>query len=139
MTFFFTPPTVQHTPPYLPGTRGVARRLFRHMNPQSYGVYVLKLSDGSYVQSEPTTENSNSGLPAYPLMPDQGAGSPNLVARADYYSIATGYVDQRTTVSPYVVTVYYGGRAYPVSSTEAAALIAYTAHGTGYSDCVTGS
>ena len=38
---------------------------------------------------------------------------------------------------PYVVQVYYGGHEYPISSATAATLTAYTAHGTGYGDCIT--
>ena len=135
-TYYFTTPNVQHTPPFLPETNGIARRLFRHMNPQSYGVYVFKLTDGTYVQSEPTAENSNVSLPPYPLMPDQGTAT-DLISRAEYYTQAAGYVDDATAINPSVAVVYYGGRANPVSATEAAALEAYTAHGTGYSGNIT--
>lgn len=131
----FTPPVVQHAPPFLPSTRGIARRLFRHMNPQFYGVDVFKLSDGTYVQTEATAENSNVAVPPFPPMPDQGS-TPNLIARSMYYTQASGYTEVDTTVTPYVVIAYWGGRNNPVSAADVTALTNFTAHGIGYGGCI---
>lgn len=130
----FTPPTAAVTPPFLPDTKGAEFGLAKYRNVLSAGVVVYKLSDGTYVQDYPTPENSNTNVPPYPLMPDQGPNFPNLIS-VDYAGgTPTVKSGTRTTtaVNPYVVIVYYGGHSYPVSSAEAAALTAFTAHGIGY-------
>lgn len=104
--------------------------LARYRQSLSAGVCVFKLSDGSYCQDYPTVQNTNTNVPPYPLMPDQS--SVNIISTSSFEGVRT-----TTTISPYVVTVYYGGHSYPVSATEATALTNYTAHGTGYASCLT--
>lgn len=84
----------------------------------------------SYVQDYPTTENSNTNIPPYPLMPDQT--NPNII-NVDYTGATPGDPPTRveTDVNPYVVFVYYGGHNYPITSAEATALTA-----AGYGDCI---
>lgn len=125
----FTPPTAATIPPFTPDTKGVELRLARYRNPLSAGVTVFKLSDGTYRQDYPTSENQNTNIPPYPLMPDNGP-IPNEISRS--YGIpgsSTAIVD--TLVSPYVTVVYYGGRNYTVTSAEASALTS-----AGYGDCI---
>lgn len=139
MTKVFLPPVAAVTPPFLPDTKGPAMRLARYRNVLNAGVTVYKLSDGTYCQDYPTAENSNTNIPPYPLMPDQGPNFPNLIS-VDYAGgTPTVKSGTRTTtaVNPYVVHVYLGGHNETVSTAEAAALTAYTAHGTGYSGCLT--
>lgn len=133
----FTPPLAFTVPAFTPDTKGVELRLARYRNTLAAGVNVFKLSDGTYVQTDPTAENGNTNIPPYPLMPDQT--NPNIIS-VDYAggtpTVKSG-TRTETDINPYVVHVYYGGRKHTVSSTEAAALTAYTAHGIGYGDCIT--
>lgn len=133
MTKTFTPPLAATTPPFTPDTKGVELRLARYRNPLVAGVNVFKLSDGSYVQDYPTAENGNTNIPPYPLMPDQS--QPNIIS-VSYGIPGSSEAHVITTVTPYVVHVYYGGHNHTVSDTEASALTAYTAHGIGYADCL---
>lgn len=128
----FTPPVVLDNPPFDADTyddRKVAYMLARWRLPMARGVNVYQLSDGSFVQDVATAENSNTAIPPYPLMPDQGK-IPNAIAAVanNVISEATVY----TTITPYIVTIFWGGHANPVTTAQAAALSAYTAHGIGY-------
>lgn len=119
----FTPPTANVVPPFLPDTKGPAYGLAKYRNIVPSGVAVYKLSDGTYRQTDPTTENKNTNIPPWPLMPDQT--NPNII-NVDYTGATPGNPPTRveTDVTPYVVFVYYGGRSYAVSTAEAAALTA---------------
>ena len=67
--YVFTPPEVLINPPYMPSTPyGPARSLFRHYTPRAAGTNVYLLSDGTYVQTYATPENSNTNIP-YPWDP----------------------------------------------------------------------
>lgn len=135
----FTPPVAATLPPFTPDTKGIELRLARYRNVMNQGVTVYSLSDGSFVQDFPTAENSNTAIPPYPAMPDQGT-TPNVIAVNYAGGTPTVKSGTRTvtTISPYVLNggVYYGGRTYTVSQTVATNLAAYTAHGTGYADCL---
>ena len=134
---FFTPPSVLDNPPFDADTYdkgGVVWQLARWRLPMRRGLNVYLLSDGSYVQDVPTAENSDTRIPAYPLMPDQG-GTPNLVARSINATGTPTEVD--TTVTPYIVAIFWGGHANPVTTAQAAALTAYVAHGIGYGALIT--
>lgn len=133
MTKTFTPPLAFTVPAFTPDTKGVALRLARYRNTLAAGVNVFKLSDGTYVQSYPTAENSNTNIPPYPLMPDQS--TPNLISRS--YGVPTpAPTETDTPINPYVTHVYWGGHSEVVSDTEATALTNYIAYGTGYADCL---
>lgn len=134
---YFTPPSVLDNPPFDADTYdkgGVVWQLARWRLPMRRGLNVYLLSDGSYVQDVPTAENSNTRIPAYPLMPDQG-GTPNLVARSINATGTPTEVD--TTVTPYIVKVYWGGHKNPITAAEQTALTAYTAYGIGYGGDIT--
>lgn len=135
MTKKFTPPLAFTVPAFTAETKDVELRLARYRNPLAAGVNVFKLSDNSYVQDFPTAENSNTNVPPYPLMPDQGPNSPNVIS-VSYGIPGSPTAHVITTISPYVVHVYWGGHTEVVSDAEAAALTAYTAHGSGYADCL---
>ena len=132
----FRPPVVYDNPPWDADTyddHGVAWQLARYRLPMARGVNVYQLSDGSYVQDVPTAENKNTAIPPFPLMPDQGP-SVNLISR-QIQSNTKPEID--TSVTPYVVFIFWGGHANPVTAAQAAALTAYTAHGTGYGALIT--
>ncbi len=120
----FTPPIVQDRPPYLPDSDPLAVGLWRHFENRKRGVNVFKLSDGSYCQDTATAENSNTNIP-YPWNPNDPSAP---------YVHVQNWDGTVTDISEpvWIVTAYYGGHSYEVSSAEAAALTAYTAHGTGY-------
>lgn len=131
----FTTPLAFTNPPFTPDTKGVELRLARYRNPMVQGVTVYALSDGTFVQDYPTPENNNTAIPPFPLMPDNGP-IPNEISRS--YGIpgsSTAVVD--TLVNPYVVTVYYGGRNYPITTAIATALTDYVTHGAGYGGNIT--
>lgn len=136
--YLFTPPLALTLPAFLPETKGVEWGLAKYRNVLYQGVTVYQLSDGSFVQDYGTTENSNTSIPPYPLSSDNATGTPNIID-ITYTAASPGHPVTRieTDVSPYVVQVFYGGRTYTVSYATAQALIAYTAHGAGYSDCLT--
>lgn len=134
----FLPPVAFTNPAFLPDTKDVEFSLAKYRNVLAQGVTVYGLSDGSFVQDYPTPENSSTSIPPYPLMPDQGPNFPNII-NVDYTGATPGnpVTRQTTTITPYVTQVYYGGHEYPISAATAAILTAYTAHGTGYGDCIT--
>lgn len=149
----FTPPLAQTLPAFLPDTTGPEFGLAKYRNVLSQGVTVYAMSDGTFTQDFPTTENTNTNIPPYPLMPDQEL--PNIISRT--YTIvpisqlgtsgnvitteipgsrANGLCTGLVTVliNPYATFVYFGGRTYTVNTTVANALANYTAHGAGYAD-----
>ena len=131
----FTPPVAYDNPPFplAPG-EDKTYMLDKYRLPMARGVNVYLLSDGTYVQDVGTPENSNAAVPPQPLMPDQG-GTPNLVARSINATGTPTEVD--TTVTPYIVKVYWGGHKNPITAAEQAALAAYVAHGIGYGGNIT--
>ena len=125
----FTPPVAYDNPPFpLASGEDKTYMLDKYRLPMARGVNVYLLSDGTYVQDVGTPENSNAAVPPQPLMPDQGE-VPNIISRA---IIRHDMPETVTTITPYVVKCYFGGHANQITSAEAAALTAYTAHGTGY-------
>ena len=138
MTYTFVPPTAPTLPAFLPETKGVEFGLAKYRNLMQQGVVVYKMSDGSYRQDYPTAENNNTAISPYPLMPDQGVNEPNDISVV-YTGATPGnpVTRQVTQINPYVVLVYNGGHSITVSDAEAALLSAYTAHGIGYSGCLT--
>lgn len=134
----FVPPVAAVIPPFLPDTKGAEFGLTKYMASRVAGVVVYQLSNGTFVQDYPTAENSNTSIPPYPLMPDQGPNFPNLVS-VDYTGATPGNPVTRQTIpiNPYVIDIFYGGHTYTISTALAAALTAYTAYGTGYGDCIT--
>ena len=134
----FTPPVAYTNPAFLPETKGAEFGLAKYRNLLAQGVTVYALSDGSFCQDYPTAENTNTAIPPNPLMPDQGPNFPNIISVV-YTGATPGnpVTRQTTTITPYVETYYYGGHSYPITTAVATALTDYTAHGTGYGDCIT--
>ena len=132
----FTPPLVATLPAFLPDTKGPEFGLARYRNVMNQGVTVYALSDGTYVQDIPSPENGNTNVPPYPLSSD-GTTVPNII-NVTYTGAYPGNPPTRivTTVSPYVTTVYEGGRTFTVTQAVATALAAFTSHGSGYGDCL---
>lgn len=133
----FTPPQAPTLPAFLPETKGVEFALARYRNVLNQGVTVYALSDGTYRQDIATAENKNTNIPPYPLSADNGTGTPNIID-VTYTGASPGNPIKRieTDISPYVTTVYQGGRTFTVSSAVATALAAFTMYGTGYADCL---
>lgn len=131
----FTPPTNLDVPPVPaadtrtgPGygqANPLGAALFRFYSSRPRGVAVFKMSDGTYRMNEPVAGLSVSGVEPYPGVPafsqNGDAGVVNDALSQSWYA---GDVTVQTLPAPTVVTVYYGGRSYPVSSAEAAALTA---------------
>lgn len=133
----FTPPLAPTLSAFLPETKNIEFGLAKYRNVLNQGVTVYALSDGSYVQDIPTAENTNTNVPPYPLSSDNATGTPNIID-VTYTAASPGNPVQRivTTVSIYVAQVYEGGRTFTVTQAIATALAAFTAHGTGYADCL---
>lgn len=123
----FTPPVVSDNPPILPDSHGAGRRLFRYYPNRPRYVNVFKLSNGSYVQDTPTSENDNTNIP-YPWNPSN-PGAPYVSSKYFDYTLGI-YVTEETAMDPYIVLAYFG--ATVVSSAEAALLTA-----AGYGDRIT--
>ena len=132
----FTPPQAPTLPAFLPETKGAEFALAKYRNVLNQGVTVYALSDGTFVQDIPTAENTNTTVPPYPLSSD-GTTVPNII-NVTYTGAYPGNPPTRitTTISPYVVTVYQGGRTFTVTQAVATALAAFTSHGSGYGDCL---
>lgn len=132
----FTPPQAATLPAFLPGTKGPEFALAKYRNVLYQGVTVYALSNGTYVQDIPTPENNNTNVPPYPLSSD-GTSIPNVID-VTYTSASPGNPVTRivTTVNPYVVTVYEGGRTFAITQAVASALAAFTTYGTGYAGCL---
>lgn len=113
----FTPPVVSDRPAILPETEGIQRQLYKFMANRKRYVNVFKLSDGTYVQDTPTTENTNVNIP-YPWDPNNPSGPYST----SYYHDYTLKKDVVSTVSnnPYIVLMYSGPTV--VTSAEAALL-----------------
>lgn len=133
----FTPPQVATLPAFLPETKGPEFGLAKYRNVLNQGVTVYALSNGTFVQDIGSPENRNTNIPPYPLSSDNPTNTPNVID-VTYTGAYPGNPPTRvtTTVSPYVVTVYEGGRTFTVTQAVATALAAYTAFGTGYADCL---
>jgi hypothetical protein len=131
----FTPPTNLDVPPVsVADTSGgpataqaqpAATALFKYYKPRPRGVAVFKMSDGTYRMNEPVAGLSVPGVEPYPAIPEFSQnGDAGVVNDALGQSWYAGTVTVQALPQPTVVTVYYGGHSYPVSSTEAAALTA---------------
>lgn len=134
----FTPPGISVVPPvdYAqhksgPRTKDVNPQgwnLMRYMPQRARGVNVWKMSDGTYMMSDPVPGVTFGGTIGWPY-PD----SPNPVNNAissSWYPGGAGGVGGSgpggniETVSPNVSVEYLGGHSYPVSTSEAASLTA---------------
>lgn len=100
----------------------------RYMPQRNRGVNVWKMTDGTYMMSDPVPSVTFTGTIGWPY-PD----SPNPVNNAtssSWYPGGTGGVGGSgpggniQTVNPNISVEYLGGHSYPVSSAEAAALTA---------------
>lgn len=130
----FTPPTAAIVPPFLPDSTPAQVGLFRHFASRHRGVNVFLLSDGSYVQDYPTAENSNTAIP-YPIDMTNADPLNGAVVKAPPPFAYTGGdpslgLPTSSTLSKWVVKIYYGGHANPVTAAEVTALTAagYGAH-----------
>jgi hypothetical protein len=134
VSFVFTPPTVNHTPPVsiadsrhgAPTEREnpLGFRLMRYYSPRPQGVAVFKMSDGSYQMGRSVEGLPMAGNEPYPAtVPKefpQVVNGEMQIAGSNVYGVQTYY----PATQPEVAFVYYGGHVYNVSSTEAAALTA---------------
>lgn len=126
--YLFTPPFVNDEPWYTPTDHGPAVALFRHYRPKSRGVNVFVLSDGNVAQDTGTTENTNTNYPL-PWILNDPSGPYSYVTNWD------GTITE-TTLPVWIAYVYEGGHEHIINQTEANFLIAYTANGAGYADCI---
>ena len=134
---FFTPPLVKVVPPYGPDSTQAQYDLWRHFENRERGVNVWILSDGSVVQSDPTPENSNVDmsniLPGDSLLGDQPYVTSIFIDPGADPQVPTIHT---VSHNPYVVQKFYGGRTYSIDNATYNLLVNYTAHGTGYADCM---
>lgn len=104
----FTPPIVYDRPPYNDDSTEMQKALFKYMTPlNGRYVSVFRLSDGTFVQDTPTTENSNTNVP-YPWDPNNPSAP---YAVADYWDVSQSpakYTVDATSHSVWVVKVYNG-------------------------------
>lgn len=124
----FTPPTVYDRPPILPDSTGPARRLFKWFPNRARYVNVFELSNGTFVQDTPTSENSNSSVP-YPWNPNDPQGPFSTSYYTDYSQNPPVQVKATVAQDPWIVTVYYGPTV--IDSYQALALTA-----AGYGDLI---
>ena len=136
--YTFTPPTLPVVPPvdYAqhrsdPPTKQVNPQgwnLMRYMPQRDRGVNVWKMTDGTYMMSDPVPVVTFAGTIGWPY-PD----SPNPVNNAissSWFPGGTGGAGGSgpggdiQTVNPNIAVEYQGGHTYAVSSTEATALTA---------------
>lgn len=123
----FTPPVVSEVPPVTPTAQGVQARLYRFYQSRNRGVAVFKMSDGTYQTNRPVTGVSASGSEPYPSTPETASDATagiGVVNDALAWSWYAGKGTEYPLTAPTVVTVYYGGHTYTISTTEAAALTA---------------
>ena len=106
-------------PAVLPDSEGLQRALYKFMANRNRYVNVFKLSNGTYVQDTPTTENTNVNIP-YPWDPNNPSGPYSTSYYYDY--TAKVYTTQTVSQNPYIVTMYSGPTV--VSAAEATALTA---------------
>ena len=139
MAYTFTPPLVKTVPPFGPDSTQAQVDLWRHYENRYRGVNVWILSDNTVVQSDATTENSNTDL-SNVLPGDSLLGKDPYVTSIFIDPAANPQVPTIHTTShnPYVVAKFYGGRTYTITAAQATLLTNYTAHGAGYADCITG-
>lgn len=129
-------------PPYNPDSTPAQVDLWKFFEKRLRGVNVFKLYDGTtftYSQDTATAENSNTAIP-YPWDPNAPAAPYVYITNWDGSITSISHKGGTGTTNdgqPYIVAVYYGGRSYQVSAAEATLLTNYTAHGTGYADCLT--
>lgn len=131
----FSPPIAsKFVPPILPETTGAARGLFRHYTSRARGANVFKLSDGTYVQ-DITTDSPvaiAAGAIPYPWNPDNPSGDVKTGQPFVSYTDQNGVEQYISGASPYIVAVYWGGHATPITAAEQTALTA-----AGYGACIT--
>ena len=136
--WFFTPPTIQDRPAYLPDSTPDQVELWRHFENRVRGVTVWQMSDNSFVQETATPENSNTNTTnVYPLDPNNPSAP---YVRAIYIDVNANpqvATEHDTAHSVWVVATFYGGTQNNVITlAQYNLLLNYTAHGTGYADCL---
>ncbi len=115
-------------PQILPDMNPSDRRFWGHFKPRTRGVNVFLLSNGTYAQDYATPENGNTAVP-YPIdmtNADQVNGA--AVTAPPPYAYVGGSPDiglpTSYTLSTWVVKIYYGGHANPLTAAEVTALTA---------------
>jgi hypothetical protein len=137
LNLLFTPPNVKVVPPYLPDSSQGERDLWRHYENRIRGVNVWILSDGSVVQSDPTPENSNTNLQnVYPWDPFNPSAPYVRSIYIDPGADPQSPTEHDTAHNPYVIAYFAGGSSYLVTPVQSTLLANFTAHGIGYSDCL---
>ena len=137
LRLIFTPPLVKDRPPILPEPHP-GNELWLHYENRYRGVNVWILSDGSVVQDTATPENSNTDMSAVYPWDVNNAAAP-YVTSVFIDSGADPQVASVHTVrhNPYPIANFYGGSSHVVTPVQSTLLANYTAHGIGYSDCLT--
>ena len=138
LRLIFTPPLVKDRPPFLPDSSELQKSLWLHYENRYRGVNVWILSDGSVVQDTATPENSNTDMSAVYPWDVNNAAAP-YVTSVFIDSGADPQVASVHTVrhNPYPIANFYGGSSHVVTPVQSTLLANYTAHGIGYSDCLT--
>lgn len=136
--WFFTPPNVKLVPPFLPGSTPLEKSLWLHYENRERGVNVFIMSDGSVVQSDPTPENSNTDMTGvYPWNIDDPSGPYVRSIFIDPGANPQVPTEHDVSHPVYVVQNFYGASIYPIDTPTYNLLVAYTAFGIGYADCMT--
>lgn len=134
----FRPPLVQDRPTLLPDSTEEQKELWQYFENRIRGVNVWILSDGSVVQDTATDENSNTDMSAvYPW--DVSAPSAPYVRSIFIDPLPAPQVatDHNVSHNPYPVAFFSGGSSHQITAAQVTLLTNYTAHGTGYGDCIT--
>lgn len=101
----FTPPKVYDNPAILPESRTIATRLFRYYKSRARYVAVFALSDGTFVQDTPTTENTNTNIP-YPYNPWDPSSPYSTSYYIDFSQSPPQPAKSTVSASPYITKVY---------------------------------
>ncbi len=122
----FTPPTIADRPPFDADSTDIQRALFKFMTPlNSRYVSVFQLSDGTFVQDTPTTENSNTNVP-YPWNPSDPSAPYATAIFVDVSKSPPVLTVDETSHSTWIVKVYNG-----VTEVDSADVALLTAGGYG--------
>lgn len=137
-TYFFTPPLVKDRPTFLPSSTEIQKELWRHFENRQRGVNVWQMSDGSFVQDTATAENSNTDMSGiYPWNPNNPSGPYVRSIYIDAGANPQVATEHDVSHAVYPTDFFPGGSKRQITQAQYNALIAYTAHGTGYADSVT--
>ena len=120
----FIPPLVQDVPTYLPDSKPINVRLWRHYAPRFRGVNVFVLSDDTVDQDTPTPNNMNAGYPLPWILNDP------LNEYSTVYNM-DGTVTH-TFLDPHIAYLYEGSHEHIINQAEATFLSE-----AGYADFIT--